>query len=141
MKKFINDWLVNFALVVLGVFGVFFIAHRNGDDLFFILELLLTTLLIRLLQMLTGKFTSRYPMLEYLLEFGMVVSVVLGSGWVFGWYNFESIWLIIVVIAIVYMAGYVLDLTKANRDIMYINEQIKRRRMEMESAVQTDEKQ
>lgn len=127
MKTFIKDWLVNFALIVLSVDGVFFIVNRSWENISFNVELLFVTLLIRLLLILTGKFTSRYPILEYLLEFGTVTTVVLGIGWLLGWYNIDHMWLIIVIIAIVYTTGYVLDLTNANRDIAYINEQIKQR--------------
>lgn len=139
MKRFIKDWLVNFALIVLSVDGVFFIVNRSWGNISFNVELLFVTLLIRLLLILTGKFTSRYPILEYLLEFGTVTTVVLGIGWLLGWYNIDHMWLIIVIIAIVYTTGYVLNLTKANRDIAYINEQIKQRCKER--AEQANEKQ
>lgn len=138
MKKFVKDWLVNFALVLLSVYVVFVIVNRNWEDVSFAFELLLVTLAIRLLQMLTSKFTPRYPILETLLEFVMVTAVVLSSGWLLEWYIVENIWLIIIVIAIVYTAGYVLDLTKANRDIAFINEQIRRRREKQREETSDD---
>lgn len=134
MKNFIKDWLANFALIVLCINIVSFIINRNWSNVSFILELFFVTLLIRLLQILTNKFTSNYPILEYLLEFGMVSSIVFIFGRLFGWYTVNEMWFIFVIIIIAYTIAYVLDLTKTSRDVAYINEQIKKIRMNQRST-------
>ncbi|MCL2703916.1 MAG: hypothetical protein FWE91_09965 [Defluviitaleaceae bacterium] len=129
MKKFIKDWLMNFAIIVIVLYVFDFILYGQGGNKVFIFQLLFVTLLIRLLAKLTSKFISLYyPVLEYLLEFAMVNIVVLGSGLLLKWFRLENIWHPILVIAVVYAAAFVLDLTRTNRDIAFINEQIKRRR-------------
>ena len=128
MKIFIKDWLANFALIVLSVYGITSFYNGLYSDLIFILQLFFTTLVIRLLQIPVRKYESRYPFLEYLLEFGMVVAVVLGLGLIFGWHSGKGIPLIILTIIVAYAAAYLLDLTRTNKDIAYINEQIKKRR-------------
>lgn len=127
MKNFVKHWLVNFALIVICINSISFVLYQNWGDVSFIFELLFVTLLIRLMQMLTNKFATQYPILEYLLELLMVVAVVLACGWLFGWYRNGEIWFILGTIAVVYAAAYVLDLTRTRRDVAYINEQIKQR--------------
>ena len=128
MKKFVKNWLMNFALILISINIVSFAINRNWNQVSFVFELLFVTLMIRLIQVLTNKFSSRYPILEYMLEFAMVTAIVFGFGWLFGWIG-KNWWHLLIVIIIVYAAAYVLDLTRTKRDISFINEQIKIRRM------------
>ena len=125
MKKFMQDLLVNFALVVLGS-HLFF--YDNVPRLVFILQLLAATVVIRLLLLLTNKFNSHYPILEYLLELGMVLIVVLGFGWLFQWYDLTELWIMIASISAVYIAVYLVGIGEIKRDAAFINKQIKRRK-------------
>ena len=130
MKKFINDWLANFALIVLlGCIALLLMDHASSVVAAFFLQLLLVTLVIRLLQLLTTKFISNFFAFEYLVEFAMVVVVVLSGAWLFNWHHFFKIWFILLMIAVVYIIAIILDLTRTNRDVNYINEQIKQARM------------
>ena len=125
MKKFMQGLFVNFALIVLGTYVVISIIANDWSSSRFILELLLATVVIRLLLLLTNQFSSRYPVLEYLLEFGMVLTVVLVFDWLFGWrYSVDYLWVIIVTVAVVYAAVYAVGMGKIRRDVTFINEQI-----------------
>lgn len=130
MKKFMQGLLVNFALVVLFAHVISSAIFNEWSFSKYILELLLATVVIRLLLLLTNKFSSRYPILEYLLEFGMVLAVVLGFGWLFGWYNLDYLWAMILVVVIVYAAVYAVGMDKTKRDVAFINEQITLRKKE-----------
>lgn len=130
MKKFMQALLVNFALVVLGSHVISSVIFNNWAQSKFVLELLLATVVIRLLLLLTNRFNSRYPILEYLLEFGMVLAVVLGFGWLFLWYSIEYVWAIVIIVAAVYAAVYAVGMGKIRRDVTFINEQIKLRKKE-----------
>jgi len=83
---------------------------------------------IRLLLLLTNKFNSHYPILEYLLELGMVLIVVLGFGWLFQWYDLTELWIMIASISAVYIAVYLVGIGEIKRDAAFINKQIKRRK-------------
>ena len=128
MKKFMQALLANFALVVLGAHIVFSAISNDWPRSGFVLELLLATVIIRLLLLLTNRFSSHYPIFEYLLEFGMVLAVVLGFGWLFGWYRLDYLWAIVVTVAAVYVAVYAVGMGKTRRDVTFINEQITRRK-------------
>ena len=130
MRKFIQGMLVNFALVVLCVHVTPNIILNNWAHSKFVLELLLATVVIRLLLLITNQFSSRYPIIEYLLEFGMVLAVVLGFGWLFGWYNLDYLWAMLVIVIAVYAAVYAVGMGKIRRDITFINEQIILRKKE-----------
>jgi hypothetical protein len=123
-----KNWLMNFALILISINIVSFAINRNWNQVSVVFELLFVTLMIRLIQILTNKFSSRYPILEYMLEFAMVTAIVFGFGWLFGWIG-KNWWHLLIVIIIVYAAAYVLDLTRTKRDISFINEQIKIRRL------------
>jgi hypothetical protein len=132
MKKFTQNLLGNYALIVLGAHvlpSVF-----QGDWLLskYILELFIITVIIRLLMLLTDRFQSRYPILEYTLELGMVLAVVLGIGWMFEWYYTEHIPQMVITIVAVYVAVYAVGIGKIRHDVNFINEQIKRRRIKTE---------
>ncbi len=132
MKNFIKNWLITFALIVLVNNIISNISSMDyWGNISPHIEILFATLLIRLSLLLTNKFSCRYPILEYLLEFGTVTAVVFSCGWLFGW-KMDIWWLVIIIIALVYTAAYMLDLVKTGRDIAYINEQIKLRRSETE---------
>lgn len=130
MKKFIQRLLVNFALVVLGAHFIPSIISNDWLNSRYIAELLIATVVIRLLLLLTNQFNSRYPILEYLLEFGMVLAVVLGFGWWFGWYSLDYLWAMVVTVAAVYAAVYAVGMGRIRRDVAFINEQIDLRKRE-----------
>jgi hypothetical protein len=133
MKKFIQALLVNFALVVLGAHIFPSIINNDWARSKFILELLLVTVVIRLLLLLTNKFSSHYPILEYLLELGMILAVVLGFGWLFRWYDLARLWMMVAIVVAVYAAVYAVGIGKMRRDVAFINKQIKLRKKEISS--------
>jgi len=128
MRKFIQRLLVNFALIVLCSHIATSMYFNDWPHTLFILELLLVTVIIRLFLLLTNRFNSRYPALEYLLEIGMVLSVVLGFGWLFEWYKPSYLLYVIITIVTVYAAVYAVGMGKTRRDVTFINEQIKKRK-------------
>ncbi len=131
MKKFIQALLVNFALVVLGAHIVPSIINNDWTHSNFILELLFVTVVIRLLLLLTNKFSSHYPIIEYLLELGMILAVVLGFGWLFKWYDLAHLWMMVAIVVAVYAAVYAMGIGKIRRDVAFINKQIKLRKKEI----------
>jgi hypothetical protein len=128
MKIFFQKLFVNFglAILVINAFGIL----TSGEWAFtaYIIQLFFVILIIRLLILLTNKFQSRYPVLEYLLELGMVLAVVLGFGWLFGWYDIGYLWYMVATIVTVYAAVYAVGIGRTRRDVAFINEQIKKRK-------------
>jgi hypothetical protein len=129
MKEFIKRWLLLFAMIVLSVHIIGSAASGEWGNTSFILELLLATLVIRLLQLLTAKIPVRVSALCYLIDLGAVLVTVLFFGWLWKWYT-ASVFSIIITLATiipVFVAAMILDVVIVRRDVDIINKQIKRR--------------
>ena len=135
MKKFIKSWMLLFAIVVISVFVIISAINWQWESTFFIFQLLITTFIIRLGQLLTNKISEKLSFFKYFIDFAMALFVVLLLGWIWDWYNWEwhnikGAWFIGATIIPVFFAAVFLDLIKVRRDVEIINEQIKKRRQQ-----------
>jgi hypothetical protein len=133
MKKFLQDLFVNYGLAIPIIFSIDSLTSGDWSNFDYLFQLLFVIFVIRLLILLTNKFQSRYPILEYLLELGMVLTVVLSFGLLFEWYDADYLGMMIVTIVIVYAAVYAVGIGRTRRDAAFINEQIKLRRAKLDS--------
>jgi hypothetical protein len=129
MKEFIKRWLLLFAMIVLSVYIIGSAASHEWGNTSFILELLIASLVIRLLQLLTAKIPVRVSALCYLIDLGVVLVTVLFFGWLWAWYTASVFSIIITLVTIipVFVAAMILDIVIVRRDVDIINKQIKRR--------------
>ena len=136
MKVFLNMFLRNYTIVLLVVIigHLITIGHLAVEygvfPLTFLLELLAILLVIELLGLLIDKllFDSSNPILKYLLNFIMTITVIL-IGWrILGWHEYVAIWFILISTTAIYIAAFLLDFNEASRDVAYINEKLRGRR-------------
>jgi hypothetical protein len=129
-----QEFLVNYALAVIAITTISGLAFGFNEYMPYRsnLELLGVIFVIRLLILATNKFQSRWPILEYLLEFGMVLAVVLSCGWILDWYDANYFGQMFITILVVYVGIYAVGFGRARRDAAFINEQIKQRRMQLD---------
>lgn len=133
MKEFIKRWLLVFAMVVISVFVIGAIRNRQWQNAIFILEILITTLTICILQLLTGKIPLRITVLKYLIDLAMIISTVLFFGWVWKWwYTMAGVWTLCAIVIPVFIAAIILDVVIVRRDVDIINKQIMRRRQKLQ---------
>lgn len=128
MKEFIKKWLMIFGMVTISTTIIPAIVNNNWEVAIFVFQLLFTLLLICLFQLLTEKISLRIPLLKYLIDLAMTLSVVLLFGWIWKWYDLSHVWMMFAMVIPVYIIGYFLDIVKVNKEVKVINEQIKRRR-------------
>ena len=128
MKVFIKALLVNFALIVIGAYGIPSILWGDWEQAELILQLLLVTVIIRFLMLLTNKFIINNMIVGYVLELAMTLAVVLGFNAIFQWYALRYLWGLILTVVLVYIVAIILDIARTRRDVAFINEQIKLRR-------------
>ncbi len=140
MKNFFKDLLINFAIVVIVANIVPSIFNGSWDSSIFILQLLLMMLVVRLGQLLTNLFTSKYRILEIGLELLMVMAVVLAFGWLFKWYDLSYIWMMPLMVVIGYIFAYILDIARTRKEIEFINTQIKRRKARLVATISEKDK-
>jgi hypothetical protein len=129
MKNFIKTCLVTYALIILGVFSVPILLNWNFEYFEPIyLQLLLATVTIHLVQLATPQIKCSHRWAEIAIELTMVLAVVLGYSMLFGWYMGRVSWVLVVIVVVVYAVYYLLNYTKAKKDIDFINERIKSRK-------------
>ena len=128
MKVFIKALLVNFALIIIGAYGIPSILWGDWEQAELILQLLLVTVIIRFLMLLTNKFIINNMIVGYVLELAMTLAVVLGFNAIFHWYALRYVWGLILTVVLVYIVAIILDIARTRRDVAFINEQIKLRR-------------
>lgn len=128
MKRFIKDWLVNYALIVVVSAFLPALLCNNWLSLKGTLEMLGVTLVIRLLLLLTSRMNPKWPIVQYIVEIGMVMTVVLLSGYGLGWFTPSYIWAFALAVLAVCVPAYWLDIARDRRDVAYINEKIRQRR-------------
>jgi Ca2+/Na+ antiporter len=129
MKNFIKTCLVTYALIILGVFSIPILLNWNFeyfDPIY--LQLLIATVTIHLVQLATPQIKCRNRWAEIAIELSMVLAVVLGYSMLFGWYMGRVSWVLVVIVVAVYAVYYLLNYTKAKKDIDFINERIKSRK-------------
>lgn len=129
MKSFMQKLLINYALAIIGVAAINGAVYGPSEFMGFSLELLLVMFVVRLAMLLTDKFESRWPALEKLVDLGAALAIVLGGGWLFGWYDISTFGYILAVVVAVYVAVYAVGIGRAKREAESINEQIKLRRI------------
>lgn len=121
MKKIIVNILCStgITLIVLAIIGTMFrvkFLFINSVFQSFIVNIIIHSGLL-----FTHKFESNYAVLEYTLDIGYTIAVVLVSGVVFNWYNSTPIWILIVMSVIIYLTGILLSAIQMQQDIEEIN--------------------
>lgn len=140
MKNFFKNLLINFAIVVIVANIVPAIFNGSWDSSIFILQLLLMMLVVRLGQLLTNLFASKYRILEIGLELLMVMAAVLAFGWLFKWYTLAYIWMMPLMVVIGYIFAYILDIARTRKEIELINTQIRRRKERLVATISEKDK-
>lgn len=126
MKRGIVNVLCTTAvtLLVLAVFGAMFGARFLFISSVF--QSLLVNLVIHAGLIVTKKFESSYAVLEYMLDIGYTVAVVLTAGAAFHWYASTPAWVLAAISVIVYCAGLWIGTLRTRREIKEINELLHR---------------
>lgn len=75
----------------------------------------------------TRRFESSYAVLEFMLDISYTVIIVIIFGAIFNWYGSIPIWTLVIMTAIVYFAGILLNIISMRREIEEINELLQKR--------------
>jgi hypothetical protein len=86
-----------------------------------ILEIIGVNIVITIGLFLTYKIELRYPVLEFLLDIGFMIAVILLSGTLFKWYSYIPVWVPVIMVIVVYILFYLLDIIRVRKDIKEIN--------------------
>ncbi|MDR0322900.1 MAG: DUF3021 family protein [Treponema sp.] len=132
MMKEIKKTLANImfttgaAILVLAVVGT--AIGGTTLDLIAIFQTLGVCIVIHLGLLFTRKFESKYYFLEYLLDIGYIMAVLIVSGAVLGWYDFTPIWILAVMAIVIYFFGLFANIVRTNEDVKEINKLLQKRK-------------
>ena len=74
------------------------------------------------------KVEIRYVLLEYLLDVGYIIIVLVVFGMIFDWYSAISVWVLAVMAVIIYILAITISINKIRRDTREINELLQKRK-------------
>ena len=89
-----------------------------------ILEIIGANTVITIGLPLIHKIELRHPILEFLLDIGFMIAVVVLSGILFKWYFYIPVWVPVIMVVVVYILFYLLDIIRVRKDIKEINKLI-----------------
>ncbi len=78
------------------------------------------------------KMELKYTMLEGVLEIGIIIGVLIGSGAIFQWFSSTPVWVLIIMGIVIYIVSWALNLLHMKQEAQEINELIKKRNRKTE---------
>jgi Ca2+/Na+ antiporter len=107
------------VLFLLSVFAMF--KENKSIPALTILEIIGANIVITIGLSLTHKIESRYAILEFMLDIGFMMAVIVLSWTLFKWYSRIPVWVPLIIVLVVYILFYLLDIVRVRRDIKEIN--------------------
>ena len=128
MKKMIINIMATtgITLVVLALIGTLYGAKFLCISGVF--QSLGANIVMHLGFILTGKFESKYPILEAILDISYTIVVLIIFGAVFNWYRSTPIWVLIIMAVIIYSFGCLISIFRMREDVKDINELLQKRK-------------
>jgi len=77
---------------------------------------------------LTHKFESTYAVLEYLLDTGYTIVILVVFGLIFDWYSAVPLWYLIFMGVVIYLTGVLINAVRNHNDLNEINKLLKKRK-------------
>ena len=74
------------------------------------------------------KVEIRYVLLEYLLDVGYIIIVLVVFGMIFDWYSAISVWVLAVMAVVIYILAITISINKIRRDTREINKLLQKRK-------------
>ena len=91
-----------------------------------ILEIIGANTVITIGLPLINKIELRYPILEFFLDIGFMIAVIVLSGTLFNWYSYIPVWVPVIMVVVVYILFHLLDIIKVRKDVKEINKMLQK---------------
>jgi hypothetical protein len=121
------------SLVILAAFSILF--GKEFSYSFVVLQIFAANIVINLGLFLLWKFEIRYQLLQYLLDVGYIILVLVVFGAVFDWYSAVPVWFLVVAAAVIYAFASIISAAKFRKDTEEINELLQKRKEKIDSSV------
>ena len=120
------------SLVILAAFSILF--GKEFSYSFVVLQIFAANIVINFGLFMLWKFEIRYQILQYLLDVGYIILILVVFGFIFGWYSTVPVWLLVVMAAVIYALAAIITNSKFRKDTEEINELLQKRKEKMDSS-------
>jgi uncharacterized membrane protein len=114
------------SLVILAAFSMIFGKEFNYAPV--VLQIFAANIVINLGLFFLWKFELPYLILQYLLNVGYIILVLVVFGAVFNWYSTVPVWLLAVMAVVIYAFAAIISAAKFRKDTEEINELLQKRK-------------
>ena len=112
--------------MILVVFTCSIIWSGITAEILLVLSLFGLALLITIVNYLFDEFLTLSIVVSYIVKYFVFSGIVMLFGFIVGWFFPSNFWMAFIYVGVVLLLAYVIDAFKVQRDIVYINEHIKK---------------
>lgn len=127
VRKILKDTCLLAALMILAVFSLSIIWSGITAEITLVLALFGLALVITGVNYLFDEFLTLSIIVSYIVKYFVFTGIVMLFGFIIGWFFPSNFWMAFIYVGIVLLMAFAIDAFKVNKDIDYINEQIKKR--------------
>lgn len=127
VRKILKDTCLLAALMILAVFSLSIIWSGVTAEITLVLALFGLALVITGVNYLFDEFLTLSIIVSYIVKYFVFTGIVMLFGFIVGWFFPSNFWMAFIYVGIVLLMAFAIDAFKVNKDIDYINEQIKKR--------------
>jgi hypothetical protein len=125
MKKLIINCLATTGLTLIILAMIASLYQAKFLCVSSVYQSFLVNIIIHLGLILVQKFESKYFIIEFIVEIGFILGLLVTFGFLFKWYSSTPLWVVILMGIVIYLLGCLVNIMKINDDISYINKQLK----------------
>jgi len=118
------------SLVILALFFVIF-----DFELIFVstvFQIFGANIIINFGILLLRKIEIRHILLEYLLDVGYIITVLVIFGFIFDWYSATPVWVLVIMAVVIYIFVCIASIVNLRRKTKEINELLRKRKEKIE---------
>ena len=120
------------SLVILAAFSILF--GKEFSYSFVVLQIFAANIVINFGLFMLWKFEIRYLILQYLVDVGYIILVLVVSGFIFDWYSTVPVWLLVAMAIVIYALAAVITNSKFRKDTEEINELLQKRKEKIDDT-------
>lgn len=128
MKKAAINIMASTGIILLVLSAVAAMYGGKAICINTIFEIAVLSILIHCGFIVTHRLDFRYPILEIMSDISYTLAITLILGAVFKWYRSTPVWVLVIMVFVIYMAGCLIDLYRTKEEVKVINELLENRK-------------
>lgn len=128
MKKAAINIMASTGIILLVLSAVAAMYGGKAICINTIFEIAMLSILIHCGFIVTHRLDFRYAIFEMMTDIGYTIAITLILGAVFNWYRSTPVWVLVIMVFVIYMAGCLIDLYRTKEEVKVINELLENRK-------------